>query len=375
MSLLLCSLSIWAISDYGQQFDDVKTDIKLLNESLSISENSKVILYKQLKQKLYTISQLNNMVFDLEKQLRQIAQELTTLSKIKLNQQNSEKKQIDVLLSQVRSVYIKFQNIDIKNLLDQRNPVKSSRIMTYYRYICRARKQQLVGLKNSLKTLTHKENNLFAIQKNLRQLHRQQQKKQRALLSTTKQIQEKLIFSEKEILGQDSQLKLLEKDEYYSYKSSNSKNKLFPEIERLRQQVLSEYQPFYTRLGSLTWPVKGELLVRYGEDRNIGKLTWNGIIISALTGDNIVASAPGKVIFADLLRGFGLLIIVDHGEQYMTLYANNKALLKKVGEIVYADDPIAQSGMQGMHECYGLYFEIRHKGKPINPLKWLKKIS
>ena len=69
MSLLLCSLSIWAISDYGQQFDDVKTDIKLLNESLSISENSKVILYKQLKQKLYTISQLNNMVFDLEKQL------------------------------------------------------------------------------------------------------------------------------------------------------------------------------------------------------------------------------------------------------------------------------------------------------------------
>ena len=112
------------------------------------------------------------------------------------------------------------------------------------------------------------------------------------------------------------------------------------------------------RLGSLTWPVKGKLLARYGKNRDIGKLTWKGIIIAALTGDNIVASAPGRVVFANWLRGFGLLIIVDHGDQYMTLYANNKTLFKEVGEDVFTDELIAQSGVRGMNEYSGLYFEI-----------------
>jgi septal ring factor EnvC (AmiA/AmiB activator) len=90
-------------------------------------------------------------------------------------------------------------------------------------------------------------------------------------------------------------------------------------------------------------------------------------------GKEVVASAAGKVVFADWMRGFGLLVIIDHGQKYMTLYGNNDALLKQVGEFVAAGDVIAQSGSEGMHEYTGLYFEVRYKGNPTNPLKWLGK--
>ncbi len=375
INLFLCSLSSWAMADYSQQLNSVKTEIKFLDEGLSKSKDSKETLYKQLKQQSYTISQLNNLVFNLKKQLQQGARKLAILSEMKFEQQNFHKQQIDVLLSQVRAAYIKFQNSDIKILLNKNNPAELARIMTYYRYIHQARKRRLVELKDSLKILTQEYNSLFAVQKYRQQLHRQEQKKQQILLSKTRRSQDTLILLEKEILAKDSELKLLKIEKRYLHGLLPPINKFVPKIENLRQRIISEYKPFHTRLGLLTWPVKGELLARYGKNRNIGKLTWQGIIIATSTGDNIVASAPGRVVFANWLKGFGLLIIVDHGDQYMTLYGNNKTLFKEVGEDVSTDELIAQSGIRGMHEYSGLYFEMRHKGKPINPLKWLKKIS
>jgi len=128
-------------------------------------------------------------------------------------------------------------------------------------------------------------------------------------------------------------------------------------------------------VGSLTWPKKGKLLAHYGSPRNLGKLTWQGIMIAASSGDKIIAVAPGRVVFADWMRGFGLLLIIDHGDQYMTLYGNNESLLKRVGDEVGTSDLIAYSGEQDVRQQVGLYFEIRYKGSPANPMKWLRKQS
>jgi septal ring factor EnvC (AmiA/AmiB activator) len=117
--------------------------------------------------------------------------------------------------------------------------------------------------------------------------------------------------------------------------------------------------------------VQGKLLASYGSPRNLGKLKWQGIVIDSPTGNDVKATAAGRVVFADWLRGFGLLIIIDHGEQYMTLYGNNDALLKQAGETVQPGEIIAQSGEQGIRGLSGLYFEIRHRGNPTNPMKWL----
>ena len=134
-------------------------------------------------------------------------------------------------------------------------------------------------------------------------------------------------------------------------------------------------QGFAMRKGALTWPLKGKVIARYGSSRNLGKLTWQGMMIKAPSGKEIISAAPGRVVFSDWLRGFGLLLIIDHGDKYMTLYGNNQSLLKEVGDTVTTGDLIALSGNQGIRQYTGLYFELRHQGNPTNPAKWLGKQS
>jgi murein hydrolase activator len=128
--------------------------------------------------------------------------------------------------------------------------------------------------------------------------------------------------------------------------------------------------PFSSLRGRLRLPVKGELLAKYGNKRDDGP-SWKGLFIRAAEGADIKAVAAGRVIFADWLRGFGNLIIVDHGNQYMTIYGNNQALLKHAGDPVQTGEVIASAGNSGGNEQSGLYFEMRHQGRAFDPLSWV----
>ncbi|HMM47014.1 MAG TPA: peptidoglycan DD-metalloendopeptidase family protein [Thiobacillaceae bacterium] len=131
-------------------------------------------------------------------------------------------------------------------------------------------------------------------------------------------------------------------------------------------------QPFSRLKGSLRLPVAGELMNRFGASREGGGLSWKGLFIRAGEGAAVKAIAAGQVVFAEWLRGFGNLIIVDHGEGYMSLYSNNESLYKQVGERVQAGDAIAAVGNSGGQPDPGLYFEMRHQGRPLNPIPWMK---
>src|SRR5699024_286300 len=131
-------------------------------------------------------------------------------------------------------------------------------------------------------------------------------------------------------------------------------------------------QPFRNRRGALDWPVRGSLLARFGQDRDLGDVRWNGIVIKNKAGAPIQAVAHGRVVFADWLRGFGLLVIIDHGEGFMTLYGHNEAVFKENGDWVRPGDIIATVGTGGRPRATGLYFEVRSGGKPLDPLRWLK---
>jgi septal ring factor EnvC (AmiA/AmiB activator) len=128
--------------------------------------------------------------------------------------------------------------------------------------------------------------------------------------------------------------------------------------------------PFSSLRGRLRLPVNGDLLAKYGNKRDDGP-NWKGLFIRAAEGSDIKTVAGGRVIFADWLRGFGNLIIVDHGNQYMTIYGNNQALLKRAGDPVKAGDVIASAGNSGGNEQSGLYFEMRHQGRAFDPLGWV----
>lgn len=128
---------------------------------------------------------------------------------------------------------------------------------------------------------------------------------------------------------------------------------------------------FSSRKGSLGWPVKGTIKGRFGSPRAGGPTDWRGVFIRAGTGTEVHAIAAGKVVFADWLRGFGNVVILDHGEGYMSVYGNNDAVLRNPGDTVRAGETLATVGSSGGQDESGLYFEIRHRGQPQDPAKWM----
>ncbi|ENO95341.1 peptidase M23, partial [Thauera phenylacetica B4P] len=124
--------------------------------------------------------------------------------------------------------------------------------------------------------------------------------------------------------------------------------------------------------GQLRFPVRGELVGRFGAPRAEGGTTWKGVFIRAGNGAEVRAVAGGEVVFSDWLRGYGNLIIVDHGSDYLSIYGNNDALLREEGDRVGGGEPIASVGSGGVGNDSGLYFEIRHQGQALNPMQWMR---
>lgn len=153
-------------------------------------------------------------------------------------------------------------------------------------------------------------------------------------------------------------------------KNSSNKNTPIQITETPEASSDSEQSQFAQLKGQLRLPVKGELTAKYGSQRGEGAV-WKGLFIRANEGADIKSIAKGKVVFADWLRGFGNLIILDHGAQYMSIYGNNRVLLKQAGDEVNVGDVIASAGNSGGNEQSGLYFELRFQGKAFDPLRWI----
>lgn len=376
--LLLIGHSV-AIADTStapkKELEAVKTEIQSLSDDVNLNKASKESLFKQLKQQSQAVSALNKALNQLDQKLVAQSAELKLLASKQQQQLAMHQQQLDALNEQIRTAYLNGQPSVMKVLLNQEDPATLSRSTVYYRYFHQARQQQLNNISEKLHSLTVEQKKLFAAQKKQQQLYAEQEAKRATLKIKAKQREATLAALDKKITSQDSRLQLLREQELSLQALLHSLNKpkkseVSPSIVKPKNQ-----QAFAKRVGSLTWPKKGKLLADYGSPRNLGKLTWQGIMIAASSGDNIVAAAPGRVVFAGWLRGFGLLLIIDHGDQYMTLYGNNESLLKQVGDEVGTGDLIAHSGEKDVRQQTGLYFEIRHKGSPTNPMKWLRKQS
>lgn len=366
----------------AKELKAVKSEIQSLSDDATLNKASKESLVKKLKQQNLAVLELNKDLNVLGQKMNKLSSELNELVRKQRHQHETHTQQLAALNQQIRSAFINGQPSVIKVVLNQESPATLSRSTIYYQYFNQARQQQLTKISETLQNLTEDQKLLFAAQKNQQQLYAEQESKRVALKTKAKQREATLTVLDKKITSQDSRLQLLRDQEQSLQALLNSLNK--PK----KQEIIKPTKPnsstttkpikqqaFAKNVGGLVWPVKGKLLAHYGSPRNLGKLTWQGIMIAAPSGDNVVAAAPGRVVFADWLRGFGLLLIIDHGDQYMSLYGNNESLLKKVGDEVGAGDLIAQSGENDVRQQAGLYFEIRYKGSPTNPMKWLSKQS
>jgi len=399
--LLLFSAGLEAGGNSAERLDTVRGEIEDLSADLSQKKASREEMYAQLKQQSRKVSELNRELRSLEQQIAEKNQTLKQLREVAGIKEAEQNQQLDALYEQMRAAYINAEPSYLEMLLNQQDIATISRGSTYFRYFHEARKAQLESINQILTQLNEEQKAILLAQQSLEMAKQEQLLKQQALQQETEKRKATLAALDKTISGQDAKLAALKEEE-------SNLQALLDRLAREREQRIAREQaaqekaardkakqqqqkppaatksaaiapppkpntPFSRLNGKLNWPVSGKVLARYGSPRNLGKLKWQGIVIDSPTGNDVRATATGRVVFADWLRGFGLLIIVDHGEQYMTLYGNNETLLKQAGDTVQAGEVIAQSGEQGIRGLTGLYFEIRHRGAPTNPLKWLAR--
>jgi len=365
-------LSIAAEPSSAKKLEAVRGEISELDKTLNLNKKTQNELQQQLKKQSLKVSEINRELNQIKQSIAVKDDELLNLQQQQgLNQQQQEK-QLAALNAQIRSAFINAQPSYLKILLSEQSPENVSRSNTYYRYFHTARQEQIEALQTTLQNLTEQEKAIYAVKKNLGELEQQQLAQQEALKQQTAERERTLVALNKKISGQDAQLSALKEEE----KNLQSLLDTLAKKAAKRPPPTVSVKPserFSSLSGKLQWPLTGKILASYGSQRNLDKLNWKGILIASEKGTSVNSSADGRVVFADWMKGFGLLIIIDHGEQFMTLYGNNDSLLISTGDTVKAGQVIAQSGDQGVRKIGGLYFEVRHKGSPTNPMQWLRK--
>jgi len=252
----------------------------------------------------------------------------------------------------------------VKLLLNQESPDTFDRMIRYHRYFTTARVSALAEYRTLLERL---QDNGVALEKRAAEAARREDalKREQAALLVRRQERETLLAR----LAEEEEDKASERHRLNS--DRERVESLLAELER-RAQAL-DGRTFAARKGSLPWPLSGRVLHAFGQPRADGRMSWHGLMVQGQEGAAITAVHRGRVVFADWLRGFGLLTIIDHGSGYMTLYGHADVLGKRVGDWVEAGDVIARAGRSGGVATPGLYFEVRHQGRATDPIVWLAK--
>jgi len=270
------------------------------------------------------------------------------------------------LARQIRAAYLTGRQEQIKLMLNQEDPARVGRTLTYYRYLNHTRLSRIDRVTVALERVAQLQEQIAAQREALAATQAQQASEMQVLAEERLAREGLLRQLQAEIREQGDHLAMLQKDEQRLQQLVRDLQRALADVE----QVATARQPFAKLKRKLPWPVSGELAAKFGEHRDVGSLRWRGAFIAAAANQDVRAVASGRVAFADWLRGFGLLIIIDHGNDYMTLYGHNQSLYKEVGDWVEGGDVIAAVGDTGGMARPGLYFELRHKGEPQNPQAW-----
>jgi len=329
--------------------------------------------YDELREELRTteqrIGRLNRNIRRLDADLAERHRRLDALHAEEHGLQSSIAEQRDHLAGQVRAAYATGRQEYLKILLNQENPATVGRVATYYDYLNKARSERIAGLSKTINELERVRREVEAETRKLRELREQRGREKVALERSRGERAAVVKKLQSEINSKDQRLAGMRHDE-------QQLKALLRALADALADIPAEpgnRKPFDALQGKLKWPAKGPLLVSYGSPRTLGKLRWNGVMIGAAQGEEVRAVSHGRVAFADWLRGYGLLIIIDHGDGYMSLYGHNQSLYKETGDWIEAGEVIASVGDSGGVNKPGLYFEIRRQGRPTDPVRWCRR--
>ncbi len=268
----------------------------------------------------------------------------------------------------LRAAYAAGRQGRLKLLLNQEDPSALGRNMVYYRYFNQARADQIRRYQEALQTLDELARETAANARALAHTAQTLEREREGLEAMRQTRHETLVALNREIRDSSQTLERLRGDEHQLQALLASIRAVLAEIPTQAR----DRRPFRSLKGRLPWPTAGRVDNRFGRSRSgaAGALSWNGAFIRARNRPTVHAISHGRVVFADWMRGYGLLVIIDHGEGYMSLYGHNQSLYKVAGDWVEAGELIARVGDSGGQDAPGLYFEIRHRGKPVNPARW-----
>jgi septal ring factor EnvC (AmiA/AmiB activator) len=350
-----------------QRLKQVETEITALSQQLEASRVKRREEQARLRELDLEVQEISLRSRDLEQQKQAQTAELEKLEAEKnvylagLDERQAQ------LVEQIRSAYRLGRQSRLKLLLNQDSPAELSRMLAYYDYINRAQVERIAGLREALNTLDAMQQSL---DRELIRLNEVQTQLKAVLAELDRQRSKRLALLA-ELAGQ------ITDDEAQLEELQRNQRDLQTLVERLADVLadipadLGQQLSVQSGKGNLPMPVRGPVMYAFGQPRT-GGIRWQGWLIGSPAGTEVSAVAHGRVAFADWLRGYGLMIIIDHGDGFLSLYGQNESLLRDIGDWVGPGETISIVG-SGVSNNQGLYFELRRDGKAVDPAVWLKR--
>lgn len=372
---MMLAISPGAMSDDKADMAKLQNDINDLQKELKKVQGARSNVQQELQKNETQMSELQKKVEKIQQEINAQNKQIEDLNKERGNLEKARAKQQAQAAEQIRAAYQLGQQPQFKVFLNQESPERISRMMKYHSYFMAAHAEKMKKFLDTITQLNELEPQIAQKTAELNTIKEELSKQQASLQEAQVQRKQTLAKINTTISNKDKALQDMMEDR-------RQLQALLQKVARASTSLAAapSYVPlpnagekFSSRRGRLPWPTQGRITHGFGSSQVEGQLQWNGVMIGANAGQQVQAVHYGRVVFADYFRGQGLLVIIDHGEGYLSLYAHNQNLLKKAGDAVKAGEAIANVGDTGGQNETGLYFEIRYQGKAINPADWLAR--
>lgn len=346
------------------RLEALQKEISDLQRRIERRDHKRSALNEELERRERAQAEIGRKMARLEEEAETLEQERRQLERKRRELEQARERQQEQVSRELATAYRLGREEPLKLLLNLEQPDKLMRTLRYYRYFLEARSDKLAEYRATLDELTDVEqaiaDNQQRLARNLEELAAQE----RALEKAQQQRRQLLARLEEELASEQERLAKMNRERA-------ELEEILAALEAEVQDLASpDTEPFPEHKGNLSWPVKGKVLQAFGS-RRAANIPWRGWLMAAEEGEGVRSVHGGRVVFADYMRGHGLVLIIDHGDSYLSLYAHNQVLLKEAGDWVRAGEAVARVGRSGGLSDSALYFEIRHNGRPQDPKTWL----